>query len=124
MTTRFTQAITGAVSQPRLALADAIADFKLAGAARAADPTAAGPPVTNSPASTEAGQQAFVDAPLHVHGQTELPGLFAAGEAAAGLHGANRLGGNSLSDLVVFGRRADLILLTHGDPSITFPRAG
>jgi succinate dehydrogenase / fumarate reductase flavoprotein subunit len=35
-----------------------------------------------------------------------LPGLFAAGEAAAGLHGANRLGGNSLSDLVVFGRRA------------------
>src|SRR3954464_2986208 len=35
-----------------------------------------------------------------------IPGLFAAGEAAAGLHGANRLGGNSLSDLVVFGRRA------------------
>ena len=35
-----------------------------------------------------------------------LPGLFAAGEVAAGLHGANRLGGNSLSDLVVFGRLA------------------
>ena len=35
-----------------------------------------------------------------------LPGLYAAGEAAAGLHGANRLGGNSLSDLLVFGRRA------------------
>src|SRR5438270_6407977 len=35
-----------------------------------------------------------------------VPGLYAAGEAAAGLHGANRLGGNSLSDLVVFGRRA------------------
>jgi succinate dehydrogenase / fumarate reductase flavoprotein subunit len=35
-----------------------------------------------------------------------LPGLFAAGECAAGLHGSNRLGGNSLSDLVVFGRRA------------------
>jgi succinate dehydrogenase flavoprotein subunit len=35
-----------------------------------------------------------------------LPGLFAAGESAAGLHGANRLGGNSLSDLLVFGRRA------------------
>ena len=34
------------------------------------------------------------------------PGLFAAGEAAAGLHGANRLGGNSLSDLIVFGKRA------------------
>jgi succinate dehydrogenase / fumarate reductase flavoprotein subunit len=37
---------------------------------------------------------------------TNVPGLFAAGEAAAGLHGANRLGGNSLSDLLVFGRRA------------------
>ena len=34
------------------------------------------------------------------------PGLFAAGECAAGLHGANRLGGNSLSDLIVFGKRA------------------
>jgi succinate dehydrogenase / fumarate reductase flavoprotein subunit len=39
-------------------------------------------------------------------GAASIPGLFAAGEAAAGLHGANRLGGNSLSDLVVFGRRA------------------
>jgi len=36
---------------------------------------------------------------------TNVPGLFAAGECAAGLHGANRLGGNSLSDLLVFGRR-------------------
>jgi len=35
-----------------------------------------------------------------------VPGLFAAGECAAGLHGANRLGGNSLSDLIVFGKRA------------------
>ena len=35
-----------------------------------------------------------------------VPGLFAAGECAAGLHGANRLGGNSLSDLLVFGNRA------------------
>ena len=40
--------------------------------------------------------------------ETTLPGLYAAGEAAAGLHGANRLGGNSLSDLLVFGRRAGL----------------
>ena len=39
---------------------------------------------------------------------TRVPGLYAAGEVAAGLHGANRLGGNSLSDLVVFGRRAGL----------------
>ena len=37
---------------------------------------------------------------------TNIPGLFAAGECAAGLHGANRLGGNSLSDLIVFGKRA------------------
>jgi succinate dehydrogenase / fumarate reductase flavoprotein subunit len=37
---------------------------------------------------------------------TSVPGLFAAGECAAGLHGANRLGGNSLTDLLVFGRRA------------------
>jgi succinate dehydrogenase / fumarate reductase flavoprotein subunit len=39
-------------------------------------------------------------------GAATVKGLFAAGEAAAGLHGANRLGGNSLSDLLVFGRRA------------------
>ena len=39
---------------------------------------------------------------------TNIPGLFAAGECAAGLHGANRLGGNSLSDLIVFGQRAGL----------------
>jgi succinate dehydrogenase flavoprotein subunit len=39
-------------------------------------------------------------------GQTTTPGLYAAGEVAAGLHGSNRLGGNSLTDLLVFGRRA------------------
>ena len=46
---------------------------------------------------------------VRVDGDTQmstLPGLFAAGECAAGLHGANRLGGNSLSDLLVFGKRA------------------
>jgi succinate dehydrogenase / fumarate reductase flavoprotein subunit len=46
---------------------------------------------------------------VRVHPETQmstLPGLFAAGEVAAGLHGANRLGGNSLSDLLVFGKRA------------------
>jgi succinate dehydrogenase / fumarate reductase, flavoprotein subunit len=46
-------------------------------------------------------------------GQSSIPGLFAAGEAAAGLHGANRLGGNSLSDLLVFGRRAGLAAAAH-----------
>jgi succinate dehydrogenase / fumarate reductase, flavoprotein subunit len=45
-----------------------------------------------------------------------LPGLFAAGEVAAGLHGANRLGGNSLSDLIVFGKRA-------GDYAVQFAKA-
>jgi succinate dehydrogenase / fumarate reductase flavoprotein subunit len=45
--------------------------------------------------------------------QATVPGLFAAGEAAAGLHGANRLGGNSLSDLLVFGRRAGLAAAEH-----------
>jgi succinate dehydrogenase / fumarate reductase flavoprotein subunit len=46
---------------------------------------------------------------IRVDGDSQMstvPGLFAVGEAAAGLHGANRLGGNSLSDLLVFGRRA------------------
>lgn len=39
-------------------------------------------------------------------GESRVPGLFAAGECSGGMHGANRLGGNSLSDLIVFGRRA------------------
>jgi succinate dehydrogenase / fumarate reductase flavoprotein subunit len=46
---------------------------------------------------------------VHVNAETQMtnvPGLFAAGEVAAGLHGSNRLGGNSLSDLLVFGKRA------------------
>ena len=41
-------------------------------------------------------------------GATTVPGLFAAGEVSGGMHGANRLGGNSLSDLLVFGQRAGL----------------
>jgi succinate dehydrogenase / fumarate reductase flavoprotein subunit len=45
--------------------------------------------------------------------KASVPGLFAAGEAAAGLHGSNRLGGNSLSDLLVFGRRAGLAAAEH-----------
>jgi len=47
--------------------------------------------------------------------QSTLPGLYAAGEAAAGLHGSNRLGGNSLSDLLVFGRRAGLAAAEHAE---------
>ncbi|HMP79462.1 MAG TPA: fumarate reductase/succinate dehydrogenase flavoprotein subunit [Pirellulaceae bacterium] len=46
---------------------------------------------------------------VRVHPETQestIPGLFAAGEAAGGMHGSNRLGGNSLSDLLVFGKRA------------------
>src|SRR6188474_3604866 len=46
---------------------------------------------------------------IRVDGDTQastVPGLFAAGECAAGIHGASRLGGNSLSDLIVFGKRA------------------
>ncbi|MGG8409936.1 fumarate reductase/succinate dehydrogenase flavoprotein subunit [Streptomyces sp. 12297] len=47
-----------------------------------------------------------------------VPGLFAAGEVAGGMHGSNRLGGNSLSDLLVFGRRAGLHAAEHAlDPA-------
>jgi len=53
--------------------------------------------------------------------QSTLRGLFAAGEAAAGLHGANRLGGNSLSDLLVFGRRAGLAAVQHAK-QVSAPR--
>ena len=51
----------------------------------------------------------YVMGGIRVDGDTQMtcvPGLFAAGECASGLHGANRLGGNSLSDLLVFGQRA------------------
>src|SRR5437867_3794831 len=51
----------------------------------------------------------YVMGGVRVDGDTQMstvPGLFAAGECAAGLHGANRLGGNSLSDLLVVGKRA------------------
>ena len=51
----------------------------------------------------------YVMGGVKVDGDSQMstvPGLFAAGEVAAGLHGANRLGGNSLSDLIVFGKRA------------------
>src|ERR1700716_2530427 len=47
--------------------------------------------------------------------KSSMAGLFAAGEAAAGLHGANRLGGNSLWVLLVFGRRAGLAAAEHAN---------
>ncbi|NIK57145.1 fumarate reductase/succinate dehydrogenase flavoprotein subunit [Kribbella shirazensis] len=47
--------------------------------------------------------------------QSRVPGLFAAGEVAGGMHGSNRLGGNSLSDLLVFGRRAGMGAATYVD---------
>ena len=46
-------------------------------------------------------------------GATRVPGLFAAGEVAGGMHGANRLGGNSLSDLLVFGQRTGIGAAEH-----------
>jgi succinate dehydrogenase / fumarate reductase flavoprotein subunit len=60
----------------------------------------------------------YVMGGIRVEGDSQMstvPGLFAAGECAAGLHGANRLGGNSLSDLLVFGKRA-------GDHAAKFAR--
>ena len=65
---------------------------------------------------------------IRVDGDTQMssvPGLFAAGECAAGLHGANRLGGNSLSDLLVFGRRAgEYAAKFAGDRPRSNPAAG
>jgi succinate dehydrogenase / fumarate reductase flavoprotein subunit len=55
-------------------------------------------------------------------GAATVPGLYAAGEAAAGLHGANRLGGNSLSDLVVFGRRAGAGAAHYALDQLTAPK--
>jgi succinate dehydrogenase / fumarate reductase flavoprotein subunit len=52
-----------------------------------------------------------------------VPGLFAAGEVAGGMHGANRLGGNSLSDLLVFGRRAGLAAAAYAQGLATQPEA-
>jgi len=52
---------------------------------------------------------------------TAVPGLFAAGECSGGMHGSNRLGGNSLSDLLVFGRRAGLGAACYADAVDTGP---
>ena len=58
--------------------------------------------------------------------ETVVPGLFAAGEVGGGMHGANRLGGNSLSDLIVFGRRAGIGAAEYieaGQAATTFEQA-
>jgi len=54
-------------------------------------------------------------------GAALLPGLFAAGEVSGGMHGSNRLGGNSLSDLLVFGRRAGAGAVDYLDAQSTRP---
>jgi len=54
-------------------------------------------------------------------GQTTVPGLFAAGEVAGGMHGANRLGGNSLSDLLVFGARTGGAAAAHATGATSKP---
>ncbi|MCL6537918.1 MAG: fumarate reductase/succinate dehydrogenase flavoprotein subunit [Acidothermus sp.] len=53
---------------------------------------------------------------------SKVPGLFAAGEVAGGMHGANRLGGNSLSDLLVFGKRAGEYAAAHAAGLAVRPR--
>src|SRR3954471_16324892 len=67
----------------------------------------------------------YVMGGIRVDGDTQMstvPGLFAAGECGAGLHGANRLGGNSLSDLLVFGMRAGKFAAEYAGRQAT-PRA-
>lgn len=68
----------------------------------------------------------YVMGGLKVDAQTAaatVPGLFAAGEVAAGMHGANRLGGNSLSDLLVFGRRAGRAAAEYARALVVRPEA-
>ncbi len=66
----------------------------------------------------------YVMGGVEVDPDTEMsgvPGLYAAGEVAGGMHGANRLGGNSLSDLLVFGRRAGLAAAQYATKAGTRP---
>jgi succinate dehydrogenase / fumarate reductase flavoprotein subunit len=53
--------------------------------------------------------------------ESTVPGLFAAGEVGGGMHGANRLGGNSLSDLLVFGQRAGEFAARHARERASLP---
>src|ERR1700757_1021239 len=73
--------------------------MELAGVDITKEPMEVGPPCHSGMGGVE------VDADT---GAATVPGLFAAGECSGGMHGSNRLGGNSLSDLLVFGRRAGL----------------
>src|ERR1035438_3525936 len=58
-------------------------------------------------------------------GASSVPGLYAAGEVSGGMHGSNRLGGNSLSDLLVFGRQAGMGAAQYLDwPRGARPRGG
>ncbi len=69
----------------------------------------------------------YVMGGIRVDGDSQMssvPGLFAAGECAAGLHGANRLGGNSLSDLLVFGKRAGEYAAKYASSSTPATAAG
>jgi succinate dehydrogenase / fumarate reductase flavoprotein subunit len=85
----------------------------------------AGVDITTTPMEIGPGNH-YMMGGVRVDGDTEaatVPGLYAAGEVAGGLHGANRLGGNSLSDLIVFGRRAGIGAADYaegrtGDPAI------
>jgi len=85
----------------------------------------AGVDITTTPMEIGPGNH-YMMGGVRVDADTEaatVPGLFAAGEVAGGMHGANRLGGNSLSDLIVFGRRAGIGASDYaegrtGDPAI------
>ena len=61
-------------------------------------------PLRVAPVAHFSGGGAITDS----HGATNVPGLYAAGEAAGGMHGANRMGGNALTECLVFGRRAGM----------------
>ena len=82
----------------------------------------AGVDITREPIHIRPGQHYIMGGvKTDSDGQTTIPGLYAAGEVACGLHGANRLGGNSLSDLLVFGKRAGEFAALHAQGRPTLP---
>src|SRR5437588_4440622 len=72
------------------------------------------PPMEVSPTAHYSMGGIAVDPESHA---TDVAGLYAAGECTSGLHGANRLGGNSLAETVIFGRRAGSAAATHSQDS-------